>query len=224
MRPRNKGPLHCHLQGQAPPPGTRRRGLCTAAPRPAPQLAHWRLCLVWVSGCWALFSPNSSRVLYAEDTTHAAPGRAEHLLRWRGSCVSQRRQGCRDLGLLERDTLPHRKAWRRNAWGAAVGEGLEQLDCDPQLGVFPKGQGKWVLLQTTPNNGLFEPQPWSHSLTFWIKTGLQSGRECPPVGWCSARWFRQSPGSCLVSPMRPIGLSAGTREPQEPLEQLCPRS
>lgn len=62
--------------------------------------------------------------------------------------------------MLERDTYPHRKAWRRNAWGAAVGEGLRQLDCDPQLGVFPKGQGKWVLLQTTPNNGLFEPQPW----------------------------------------------------------------
>jgi len=46
----------------------------------------------------------------------------------------------------------------------------------------------------------------------------------PTLGWCSARWFRQSPGSCLMSPMRPIGLSAGTREPQEPLKQLCPRS
>jgi hypothetical protein len=63
-------------------------------------LAHCRLCLVWGKlrgqGFWALGSfltPNSSRILQAEDTTIAAQGGANCCPKWRSSCPPHRGVG-----------------------------------------------------------------------------------------------------------------------------------
>lgn len=85
-----------------------------------------------------------------------------------------------------------------------------------------KGHGFFKPHQTTgclnPSPGLI-PSSSGSEQAHGVNENATCGMVLSPSDW--SRW---SPGSCLVSPMRPIGLSAGTQEPQESLEQLYSRS
>jgi len=104
-------------------------------------------------------------------------------------------------------------------WGRGSGSSTVILS----WGSSPKDKGSGFFFKPHQTTGCLNPSPGSFPHVLDQNRPAEWTR-VPTLGWCSARWFRQSPGSCLMSPMRPIGLSAGTREPQEPLKQLCPRS